>query len=103
MPGTKRRRIGPARINRSAAPWVADWLAGISPPTNSAEDIALCEWTFGWAPVAGLPPRQSPEGCALLAQHEAAKADLERRDTGKSAETLGRGKLTARRPRSSRP
>jgi hypothetical protein len=72
MPTNRRRRVR-GLIDSNVQPWVADWLNGIDPPVNSEADIALTEWLFWAAPIAGLPPFATVEGRAAWRQHREAK------------------------------
>jgi hypothetical protein len=65
---TKRRKIGPRRINESIPHWAMQLLRGERPDRRDpAVEVGLFGWLLG-DPVAGLPEYESDEGCRLRQQ-----------------------------------
>jgi hypothetical protein len=61
---TKRRRIGPRRINQPAPLWVQQLLHGIRPDRRDpATELGMFDWLIGDRDdQLGLPPYDSDEG-----------------------------------------
>jgi hypothetical protein len=63
---TKRRKLGPRRINRPIPLWAAQLLAGERPDRRDPEtEAGLFAWLIG-DPIPGLPPRDSEEARRLI-------------------------------------
>jgi hypothetical protein len=62
---TKRRRIGPKRINQAPPHWAWLLLNGERPDRSDPEvEVGLFSWLLG-DPIPGLPPYDSDEGAWL--------------------------------------
>lgn len=65
---TKRRKIGPRKINRDTPPWAVRFLEDGVTPKEEEDPEGHDQWV-GWAffgeSVSGLPDERSPEGQRL--------------------------------------